>query len=442
MKAWNRREMQPAKPDDSWLKSLARRLRDWLNRVLQEAESPASGAHGEASPSFSGSSDPGARDEGSEPISGTGEQAAPSSQNLFGPAGPPEEWLRLVREGAPELLLPVEEGGTPWQGLRGEATQSEPKEEWAGIPADDLASSIPRSQEAEKPADIAGLPSASANSSSKSMWERLRQRLTGEVLRRKVESAISRQHLAESENKPTVRIPARPELASQVSSNDFQPQRVDADSELLGPANRNKVTSESNPVRGVEQNIEKLQRLAPASDHSLQIHVSANQSQAEASVKAVKTTSPPSHGAERNPQPAHLRAATDEASSRTLVTVPRLEQVSTRIEGRREREGDVHTSTKDSMAWTPWPTVPSEPATRTSKKAAGTEQSTSGDRLALDQKFAEPLPVSSARRPDVAGDDRWPELPETHPAATADWRQFLRRLEHLRALDLEQRGDS
>lgn len=430
MKPWIDSETQPAKPDESWLKTLARRLRDWLNRVLQEAESPISGAHGEASPSFSGSSDPGARDEGSEPISGTEEQAAPSSQNLFGPAGPPEEWLRLVREGAPELLLPVEEGGTPWQGLRGETTQSEPKEEWAGIPADDLASSIPRSQEAEKPADIAGLPSASANSSSKSMWERLRQWLTGEAFRRNV-----------SENKQTVQILARPELASQVSSNDFQPQRVDADYKLPGPANRKKATSESNPVRGVEQNIEKLQRLAPASDHSLQINVPTNQSHAEASVKAVKTTSPPSHGAERNPKPAHLSTITDEGPSRTLGTVPRFEQVSTRIEGRREREGDVHT-TKNSKARTPWPTVPSEPATGTSKKVAGTEQSTSGDRLAPNQKYAEPLPVSSGCGPEVAGDDRWPELAEAYPAAAADWKQFLRRSERLRALDLEQRGES
>jgi hypothetical protein len=422
MKPWIGSETRPAEPDESWLETLARRLRDWLNGFLQEAESPASEAHGQASPSFSGSYDPGALNDDSEPISGTEEAARPSSQNLFDPGVPPEEWLRLVREGAPELLLPVEEGGTPWRGLRSAPMQSEPREKWGGIPEDNLLSSIPRSQETERPLDIAGLPSASANSSSKSMWERLRQRLTGEVFRRKAKSAISRQHLAESENKQTFQILARPELASQVSSNDFQPPPVAVDSKIPGPANPKKVTSQSNPVRGVEQNIEKLQCLAPASDHSLQIHFAANQSYAEASV--------------------NLRAITDEGSSRTLVTVPSFGQVSSRIEVRREGEGDTHTSAKNSKARTPWPTVPGESVTRTSMKVAGTEQSVSGDRLPPNQKVTEPLSVSSACRPEAASDDRWPELPEAYPAAVADWRQFLRRSEHLRALDLEQRGES
>lgn len=431
MKPWIGSETQPAKPDESSLKALARRLRDWLNGFLQEAESSGSEAHGEASPSPSGSSYPGARDEGSETISVTEEQAPPSSQNLFDPAVPPEEWLRLVREGAPKLLLRVEEGGTPWQGLRGAAMQGEPQENWGGTPPDNLPSSIPGSQEAEKRPDIAGLPSASAHSSSESMWERLRQRLTGEVFRRRVDRAISRQHLAESENKQTVPILRRPESASQASSDDSQPPRVDADSKLPSLGNRKNVTSESNPVRG-----------AARSDHSLQMHAPTNQSHAQASVKAVKTTNPPSHGAERNPRPVHRSAIADEGSSRTWVTPPRFEPGSTRMEGRRDRKGDIPTSTENAKARTPWPRVPGEPATGTSKKVAGTEQSTSGDRLAPNQKLTEPFSVSSACRPEVAGDDRWPELPEAYPKAAADWRQFLRRSEHLRALDLEQRGES
>jgi hypothetical protein len=73
---------------DSWLAALARRLRDWLNHYLGEDESLA-GEGGRA-------------------------ESAREREHDTAPSPALEHWLDLVRNAAPELLIPPEEGGTPW----------------------------------------------------------------------------------------------------------------------------------------------------------------------------------------------------------------------------------------------------------------------------------------------------------------------------------------
>jgi hypothetical protein len=46
-------------------------------------------------------------------ISSRGEEEYPPARSPFEPSGPPPHWLARVREGAPELLLSPEQGGTP-----------------------------------------------------------------------------------------------------------------------------------------------------------------------------------------------------------------------------------------------------------------------------------------------------------------------------------------
>ena len=87
-----------------------RRLRDWLNVVLDE---PVVGVAAQNL----------APEAALSQASATGQAIPSPARETLGSSGPPEAWLKLVQEGAPELLLPVEEGGTPWAGIRAFAGQ-------------------------------------------------------------------------------------------------------------------------------------------------------------------------------------------------------------------------------------------------------------------------------------------------------------------------------
>lgn len=118
MKLWNVSKIQRRQRKEATLKSLARILRDWLDGFVKDSGS----VHGRedrestsiaAPPSISSA---GNQSHGSETgsTSGTDERAGvPPWRSLQQPA-PPEDWLRRVREGAPELLRTLEQGGTPW----------------------------------------------------------------------------------------------------------------------------------------------------------------------------------------------------------------------------------------------------------------------------------------------------------------------------------------
>src|SRR5215467_1385929 len=101
-------EKPGGKVDGSWWKALARRLRDWLNGLLLEpGRSAVDGDQGHAARAAQG------QDSSANP-GRPGETDAPPRSGLVENAGPPEEWLAIVREVALYLLLPMAEGGSPW----------------------------------------------------------------------------------------------------------------------------------------------------------------------------------------------------------------------------------------------------------------------------------------------------------------------------------------
>ena len=116
-----------------WLKPLVRKLRDWLDGYLQEdARSVGDGSTAREevpNESFSARHDVG---EEFGPASALGDQARALPPEPFRTPGPPEDWLARVREGAPELLMPMEEGGTPRQSASGTAMNGERSQvQWA-----------------------------------------------------------------------------------------------------------------------------------------------------------------------------------------------------------------------------------------------------------------------------------------------------------------------
>jgi hypothetical protein len=106
MKPWNgskvrRRHREPR------LRNLARLLRDWLSGFIEETgEGPAQERVSGAIPS----STEGASREGDLRPEAGRRDADTVSRKAFEPS-PPEDWLRRVREGAPELLRTLEQNG-------------------------------------------------------------------------------------------------------------------------------------------------------------------------------------------------------------------------------------------------------------------------------------------------------------------------------------------
>jgi hypothetical protein len=99
MKALFARKTRRVHPARDWTGRVARRVRDWLDRYLEAREAAAR----EASPVTDGG--PRAEVRGAE--------VADRTHPLLMNGGPPAHWLERVKAGAPELLLPPEEGGTP-----------------------------------------------------------------------------------------------------------------------------------------------------------------------------------------------------------------------------------------------------------------------------------------------------------------------------------------
>ena len=83
-----------------WLMVLAQKLRDWLDNYVQDGLAPGARSEGPSSAVPSPDQPQYERDV--------------SAPELFNKPGPPEHWLALVREGAPELLTP-QEGGREWE---------------------------------------------------------------------------------------------------------------------------------------------------------------------------------------------------------------------------------------------------------------------------------------------------------------------------------------
>src|SRR5271165_5571751 len=100
-----------------WLTTLARKLRNWLDGFLQDDASSAAEPRAGQSEELASTPDLPAQGQGvwSEPTLAAEDQAGEFPPNLFRGPGPPEHWLALVREGASELLLPIEEPSVPSQ---------------------------------------------------------------------------------------------------------------------------------------------------------------------------------------------------------------------------------------------------------------------------------------------------------------------------------------
>ena len=392
MKTVTSSEKPPRQVDGSWLKALARRLRDWLNGFLREpSRSAIDGHQGRGARAAQG------QDSSANPR--RAEQTdAPSWRGLVEDPGPPEEWLALVREGAPELLLPVEEGGTPWHGVSSAMMEeSKPAEEHRSPPA-----APPPPPESRSLHSAPGIFSKPEDEESQPGQEPFR-------------SPLPAAQKSEKSAEPSAPAPLSP--WTQRIKQRF--------ADVLPKAQ------------------EKSQASPPSNSPALP---SAKWTELQAPLSEAyhgrRQSTPECGSTFRGPEARRSTAEVDRNLLEQPVTLQRSELAFGGVarSGRSPRDDPASATTPRRGQLFP-DKVGESAAPKREFASAGTDQGKL-ERRPLPTAPAPPdaWPVSSRRSQKSERDDPWPELPENQPVASARWREFLRSAERLRALDLEQRG--
>jgi hypothetical protein len=437
-------------------RTLAKRLRDWLNYSLAErADDPAREklAGGPVAPQRNTDSSIAASEQaGTGENSNAGEQADASAWSALQPSGPPEDWLRRVQEGAPELLRYVEERGTlPWDASpttasdnSGSRATTMPKESLSRFSTE----SFPEAS--EQPVEDARQCSSSAESHPNSWFNRL------QTLLRSPEPAERRE-----EAKRRLQV-------HSVGSGTAGPETAGEPLRQLRALQQPLAESEPREARAARRALGWISHWIGLTRQGTQASLPAQAGLISAPPKEIVSKTLLGHRTEevdnaktgekqrRSPFPEHIpiesRAGhfhttsdgrlSDRPASRLSLEWPSLHSAEyARGSKPQDRSRNTAELKQNSLQWTSLPTDAQLLRNRDQKGAksntvhAANEKAASPASLRLDSSsFLSPRWVEPEK------EDPWPELPEGREGGSPNWRASLYNSEHFRALDLEQRG--
>ena len=438
----NLRDEPVTREGEPLLRRWTRRLRDWLNVVLDE---PVADSPDRASLSDASSSESAQTSQASE------ENEAAALEQTFGVSGPPEAWLQLVREGAPELLLPEEQGGTPWAGIRAFAGQPQRIEQpW--IPTmnnpsvdDMLLSQLPRRESVRTVESVSNrrisVPVSYSSEEKPAAKPTLIQSLESiitQVFRRHTQGDRMKEQSHQPQWKRTAAtFGPRVETTSTVhrslaSQGPSIPTRVVAGE--LGvtrePAKEMPVPKvaiaqgtriirpSQNPVQNFPSRSEKPIYSA-ASQHATSVRQASQAPQlvAEPSRKLMMHQTTDRNNVERARSTSEVAASVQPRIESTRNIAPATIDS---FPARRQQpifSADVPTPRRSADSFFTRPQPDSAPG----------------------QRFTElpQIPVSASETPAI---ERWAELPNATAPSASSFADALRRLDHLRQLDREQQG--
>ena len=449
MKPWNVSEIQPNYRKHPRLKGLARRLRDWLDGLLAETGENHSGQGRMPGPmALSGgiSAEAIARDQHDiGPAVRDGEQEEVSPWNALHPPGPPEDWLRRVREGAPELLRAVGPGGTHSSTAHEPAIGSQDMQRETLAPTSSLRSGEASAAVPGKRTIKGALPSSTTPVRTNSWlqlhrWLRPSEFTKGEGGEEEIGLQSPEDSSAPSPGRReplVVGTPIMPEHAAEAPPQlRRQLQSAAIQSE---PATVEKISGEEPSSSGWRERVrQRIQALSP---------FTGRENNGEGPVFR-KTGEAPNEAANSIEATAESSsAAVDHVSSRPPTTFLNADQPSGRgvpsPVGLRSRE-----HAKRRPGW--GPNLDTRPPLRASVRQPRDQawESVMADPIPTSRRQNEPLAtqpidpwvLDSARWPEPERGDLWPALPEDPPSASVDSVQFLRSAERLQTLDREQRG--
>lgn len=436
MKNWFASEMRPGQVNERWLKTLARNLRDWLNGFLLEPDGSVEGD----------------REGGGALSSERGDQTEAHPQGLAEDAGPPEAWLALVRERAPELFLPVEVGRAPWQELSSPAMEESKHVEErlspsaARVPLTESRSSQSEERSSEREELHVSAPHGRANSVAprKTTWL--------QSIKRKFAPGVSTSMREEEESRPRQeRVASRPAAAQQSaktaerSAPSPTPRWGERIKQEIQDMLHKAPTSESKvDAAEKEKTRPETQKESPASPSYRPAFHGATKLQTLGNARQVQRHSTHESG---SPPPGleavRSNAAVGRGSSEPSATFRRSRQGFGEVKHSSDQSPkEVPASTMIPKRWPSSSDTPGNPAApREEIPPSETDQGKFGWHAL---PTVPPTPdigtLTPRHSPNSERDDPWPELPEDRPVATARSMEFLRNSERLRALDREQMG--
>lgn len=446
MKPWNVNEPGAGRSREPRLRSLARRLRDWLDEYLQEAS--------DASLDALASSNSEAQDaksaETGAPI--RGETAGVSAWEGIAHPGPPEHWLKLVRDGAPGLLLDADakRGDAQHDATSSDVRSQEPQPEIHSnsltptpsearlTPSVSGSREVPAKQDSERHGEVA---------SNKARFQRSRRPAAPKVLpqpqHKEKEEEMSLQPKDPKKNEKEwtqARLGRHPESGTESAVEkqaaaalrwvDIVKQKL---RKVLHASGKERVVSRLTAVSNTvtETNTNPKKQEAPGRQHArtspgFRAPQVPNASVPSSPIPNFSQNPVGDRSAAISQGPASLRQRVQPATSQDRFAAgptsivsefePAVNQA-VRFE-RPERQGTHET---ESVASPVNPDVWS---------AVKDDQEISSSRSWTAESWSA----------DAMPGDPWPELPESQPFAAEHWMPSIRNAERLRALDAEQRG--
>ena len=394
-----------------WLRALARKIRKWLDTFLEEdaaSQVEETRSHSDASTSATHVSDSHPQEKSSLPALPATEEAGSPALTKSIQTGPPADWLERVRKGAPELLLPVEEGGTPWQtALEATAqTESLPKDE---APKISVAppSQWPLSRRSAARPDTAVSSRPNATSATGRWVERLRLKLMPASAARR-STALK----AEPPQNPSAAV-SHPLGVPNEPPFRHQPVSPTPEIESVQPVvfkSHDPATPSQNPMQRVQQTLLRPLRAVWGGNSFKKARTALPEPVSSKEVAGGTVPHEIQQGRSIPQWPQWF------PSAESATTERRWPSSQDRIQSPRTETRTTSDSTvKRSPSFSPRPT-----AVAREKGDSMTTVFISG--------WSEPRPSP------------WPDLPEDLTTAGEDWRQAFREWTRTQALDREQRG--
>lgn len=384
--------------------------------------------------------------------SNAGEQADASAWSAFQPSGPPEDWLRRVQEGAPELLRSIGERGTRSWDASATATSDNEGSRATTSPKERLSrfSTVRPPGASELPVEEAQQCSSSAESHPKSWFSRLQTLLRRPEPAERREEAKRRlqAHSAASgtAGPETAGEPLRQPQALQQPLAESEPREARPARRALGWISRRIELAR----QGAQASLPALAGLTSTPlreivSKTLLEHRTEEVDNAKTGEKQRRSPFPA-------PVPTESRAGhfhttsdgrlSDRFASRLSLEWPSLHSDEyARGSKPQDRSSNTSELRPNSTRWTSLPTDAQLLRNRDQKSAKRNIVE------AANEKTASPAPPRldsssflSPRWVEPEKEDPWPELPEDRGDGSPNWRASRYNSEHLRALDLEQRG--
>jgi hypothetical protein len=427
MEPWNVCEIRPRYRKWPRLKAVVRTVRDWLNGFLGETEG-----------------------------------IIPASRPTPRQPGPPEDWLRRVREGAPHLLQPADQ-----MEIRQPIAPQEAMERAKDREMDWFRREPPRAPGISTPA-LAARPVEGPRRSPAHATSRLTSWF--DLVRRQVKLTLltGEEKQTKSPQQNPAHSPTRKERGPAIIGNAIQSDASSEGRPIIPAPQTGEHPSEqtaghkASSVPGPEPWSERLSQGVKAEQHFAPANwpVSRSRFLGQAESCAGRDGSNDDESVfpqlREAPRPvssaAHIRSAVkrlkadgDRLKSMRPTGFAGSDQptpLQAAIPGRAEPAVTVATSAMWPNSRT-WPSSPVGVHHPRSGAQKGSATDISWDTVmdkAIETLPLEEWPLAPGRWPEQNPSDPWPELPEDPPRANNEWAQFSRNAHRLSALDREQRG--